>query len=73
MKRLQIITTISLIALLLMSAFFVYNKHTDIFDFKSESFYDNAGPEVKSNADVKYENVIMGAMGNKTEKYMSLN
>lgn len=70
MKRLQIITTISIITLLLISAFVVYNKHIDTFNFSPESSFDTAPDTKKSNDDLKYESVIMGVMGNKTEKYV---
>lgn len=64
MKRFQIITTISLLTLIVLSAYFVYFNESDYIPFKEDAVIKNNVPEVKQ----KDTEVIMGIMGNRTEK-----
>lgn len=67
MRQVQIITIISVIALLFISSFFIYNKQSYTSPFTTDSANEFV-PESTTN-EIKKEKVIMGFMGNKTEKY----
>lgn len=63
MKRFQIISTISLLTLVVLSAYFVYFNEPDYIPFKEDAVIKSNVPE-----GIKQQEVIMGVMGNRTEK-----
>lgn len=61
MRRVQIIATVVVAILLLVSTFFVYNKQNTKFEFQTK-------PVQQEGNEPNAEKVIMGVMGNQTEK-----
>jgi signal transduction histidine kinase len=66
LKRQNLFAAVTVVSLLLLSIFYIYTKQNATADSNSISDFQS---NTLSSANKENEKIIMGAMGNQTERY----